>query len=262
MPEDYDDIVLAAYKKMRDNGKLQAILPESTTTRLRKAFLKVYDSINNPNDIDILSMFLKVDKLICDDFQKVIDDSDADDFKALYNHIKKGKGKTSEENTDLLAWLIDFPTYNEWRELSEKELKLVFEEVAKKPIKEERQEEEDKNDVEEDLKSEEEVIPVEGSNDDQPKDEEFEEEGQSSGELEDDEGLEENDLGPMFIPRFSIRQITVASIILLFIGTTSFVACENSVTAIRTPNADEKFMYWDEDHYEPIKDGKKILVCQ
>jgi len=212
MPEDYQDIVLAAYKKMRDNGKLQAILPESTTTRLRKACLKVYDSRNNPNDIDILSMFFKVDKLICDDFQKVIDDSDADDFKALYNHIKKGKGKTSEENTDLLAWLIDLEprprsSYYLGPDKTIKIGGIPTDELFLPPSPEPPNP----------------AIP----------------------------------LKPIY-PLFSHSHIIISCVFLLFIGTTSFAVWERW-TKIRMPEPDEKFMYWAEDHYEPIKDGKQNI---
>jgi len=210
MPEDYQDIVLAAYKKMKDNGKLRAILPQATTTRLRKACLRVYDDRYTPKDADILSMFFKKDKMECDDFRKVIDDSEPDDYKALCNHIKGETGKTKEENTDLLAWLIGFPTSYEWMNLSDEEKQRVFKRAEKeKPIP---------------------PLPPPPPIPPQP---------------------------ILIISRFSPHQIIISCAILLFISSTSFMVWERIPTSIRTPNADEKFMYWDEDHYEPIKDDKQ-----
>jgi len=217
MLEDYQDIVLAAYKKMRDNGKLYAILPKATTTRLRKACLNVYGSRNNPNDIDILSMFFKVDKMKCDNFKKVIDDSDSDDFKALYNHIKTEKRKTSEENTDLLAWLIDLePRPRSSYYLSvDKTVKIGGVPLDK-------------------------LIPTRKPQPPIPPD--------------DPDSPTPHKLS--YIPLFSPLYIIISCIILLFIGTASFAYWERR-TKIRMPEPDEKFMYWDEDHYEPIKDEKQ-----
>ncbi|QXU41482.1 hypothetical protein [Pedobacter sp. D749] len=211
MPEDYQDIVLAAYKKMKDNGKLRAILPQATTTRLRKACLRVYDDRYTPKDADILSMFFKKDKMECDDFRKVIYDSEPDDYKALCNHIKGETGKTKEENTDLLAWLIDFPTSYEWMNLSDEEKQRVFKRAEKeKPIP---------------------PLPPPPPIPPQP---------------------------IFIISRFSPHQIIISCILLLFIGSSSFVAWENSTISVRMPKADEKCMYWNEDHYEPVKCNAQI----
>jgi len=221
MPEDYQDIVLAAYKKMKDNGKLHAILPQATTTRLRRACLKVYDDRYTPKDADILSMFFKKDKMECDDFGKVIYDSDADDFKALRNHIKGETGKTKEENTDLLAWLIDLEPRprSAYYLSSDKTIKIggiPINELFLPPVP---------------------PIPPGPQKPPIPP-------------------IHTED--PVYIPRFSPRYIILSCIILLFIGSTSFVAWENSPTTVRMPNPDENCMYWDEDHYEPINCERTI----
>jgi hypothetical protein len=63
---------------------------------------------------------------------------------------------------------------------------------------------------------------------------------------------------PEYIRRFSQHHIIISCIILLFIGSSSFVAWENSTSSVRMPNADEKCMYWNEDHYEPVKCNAQI----
>ncbi|MDQ0636892.1 hypothetical protein QF042_000457 [Pedobacter sp. W3I1] len=207
MPEDYQDLVLAVYKKMRDNGDLHTILTGETTTRLRKACLKIYDNRYNPKDADILSMFFEVDKIECDDFRKVIYDSEPDDYKALCNHIKGETAKTSEENTDLLAWLIDFPTQYEWINLSDEEKKRVFE-VATRKKKRNR-------------------TTIIGGDD------------TSTTRL---------------VPH---NYIVISCILLLFICGTSFIVWERIPATVRTPKSGENSMYWDGDHYEPVKDGEQ-----
>jgi hypothetical protein len=218
MPEDYQDIVLAAYKKIKNKGKLHAILPEETTTRLRKACLKVYNSRNNPNDIDILSTFFKVDKMKCDDFRKVIHDSEPDDYRALWKHIKGETETTDERNSNLLAWLIDLeprPRSSYYYSSAEKTIK-----IGGTPIDE--------------------LFPSSKT--------------PPNGDTKQPETKQPK--GPEFLPRFYPRYITISCIVLLFIGTTSFAVWERW-NKIRLPEPNEKFMYWDEDHYEPIKDGKQ-----
>lgn len=220
MPEDYQDLVLAAYKKMRDNGKLYTILPKETTTRLRTACLKVYDSRYIPkeadilpNDADILSVFFEVDKMKCDDYRKVINDSEPDDFKALCNHIKGETGKTSEENTDLLAWLIDLePRPRSSYYLSPD--KII--KIGGKPIDD---------------------LPLPPSTTTPP--------------------IPPDPPKSFYIPRFSPRYITVSCITLLFVCTASFAVWERWVKMVRMPELGEKYMYWDGDHYEPVKEGEQ-----
>ncbi|WP_406824577.1 hypothetical protein [Pedobacter sp. KACC 23697] len=215
MPEDYQDIVLAAYKMMRDNGKLSAILPRETTTKLRSACLKVYQNRFDPKDVDILATFFEVDKMGCD-FEKTLNDSDPDDYKALWKHIRGETFTTDERNSDLLAWLIDL----EPRPRSSYYL------------------------------SPDKTIKIGGV----PIDDLFPHSTPPGGGTKQHDPKEPKE--PVYVPKFSQPYITIFCIILLIIGTTSFAVWERW-NKIRLPEPDEKFMYWDEDHYEPVKDGKQ-----
>nr|WP_315420936.1 hypothetical protein [uncultured Pedobacter sp.] len=193
---------------MKDNGKLHAILPKETTTKLRKACLNVYASRYDPKDADILAMFFDVDKMEVD-FQKKLNDSEPDDYRTLWNHIRGETDTTEERNSNLLAWLIDLEPRprSSYYLNSDKTIK-----IGGIPI--------------DDLPPSTPPPPI------PPK--------------------------SFYIPRFSLKYIIISCIILLFVGTTSFVAWENSVTSVRMPNADEKCMYWNEDHYEPVKCNAQI----
>lgn len=216
MPEDYQDIVLAAYKKMRDNGKLHAILPKETTTKLRNACLNVYASRYDAKDADVLAMYFDVDKIGVD-FQKKIINSEPDDYRALWKHIKGETETTDERNSNLLAWLIDLeprPRSSYYYSSTEKTIKIggiPIDELFPPP-----------------------TPPDKDATKPDPK----------------------KTKGSFYKRHFSSGYIVISCIILLFVGTTSFAVWERR-TRIRLPEPDEKFMYWDEDHYEPIKDGKQ-----
>jgi len=272
MTEEYPELVLSTYKKMRDNGELHTIIPKATTAALKNACLKVYDSRYNPEDADILSVFFNVDKMKCD-FRKVISDVKSDYFKALYNHIREGTD-TNERNTDLLAWLIDFKPrpsglyYKNLRELNKLTetasgtVEIATNEIEQNSAKEEADIELQKKESEnlkeftttiDEAENEQEhivkpttppivVIPIK-----------TEDVKINGGSIVPPPTIHNK---PEYVPRFSPRYITISCIVLLFIGTTSFAIWERW-TKIRMPNSDEKYMYWDGDHYEPIKDDKQ-----
>jgi len=109
MPEDYQDLVLAAYKKKKEDGELSLILSNPTTAKLKRECLKIYDNRcrYGPQDDDILATFFNVDKME-GNFRQVISRAEPDEFKPLLNHLKERTGKTDDKNSELLAWLIDF----------------------------------------------------------------------------------------------------------------------------------------------------------
>lgn len=291
MTEEYPELVLSTYKKMRDNGELYTILPKETTAALKNACLKVYDSRYNLEDADILSVFFNVDKMKCD-FRKVISEVKSDYFKALYNHIRD-ETDTNERNSDLLAWLINFKPrpsgsyYKNLREnikLTEKSGEKTTEVIIDNTNQNRGQEQVIGNIA---LENQEnlDIKLIEYTNEPttEPTSQSTTETiGKTEDEKEsiskpitppvviipikiNDGKIDEYNTkppiqteDPVYIPRFSPRYITISCIILLLVGTTSFVAWENSGTSVRMPNSDEKCMYWNEDHYEPVKCDEQI----
>ncbi|MCX2582746.1 hypothetical protein [Pedobacter sp. MR22-3] len=253
MFEEYKSSLLDFYHVKRKSQRLTLNLDQPGREKLRKECVEVFLRKNTQKDKDLIR-FIFDPRNQFDDQVRSIERFKLDKFRPLVSFMVEGRSTRDEGLVKLLAWLIDFPSYNEWRELSEEELKFIFEEAAKKP-------EEDANDVtidEGELKNEEEAIQVEDSNDDQPKKEEFKKEGQSGGELENDRDGEESNPESEYVRLFSPRYITISCILLLFIGSTSFVAWETSPSSIRMPKADEGCMYWNEDHYEPVKCGTQM----
>lgn len=107
MIEDYQTLVLAEYKRLKEIGKLTLDL--STRGKFRKECLNIFKERYSPDDDDVFAEFFEVDKIDAD-FYLLLNKSDADDFKAVHNHIS-GYNKTEAtemKNTELLAWFIDF----------------------------------------------------------------------------------------------------------------------------------------------------------
>jgi|GEM_PF-690814 len=281
MTSEYPELVLSTYKKMRDNGELYTILPKETTAALKNACLKVYDSRYNQDDADILSVFFNVDKMKCD-FRKVISDVKSDYFKALYNHIRD-ETETNERNSDLLAWLINFkprPSGSYYKSLrernklaeaaSEETVEIVTDEIEQNNAKEEGNIELKKNENVKESTAESNGQDI------------IEAIGKAENKKEpitkpttppiviipiktNDVNINGGDtepppipVKPEYVPRFSPRYITISCIILLFVGSSSFVAWERSGIAVRTPDKQEKCMYWDVDHYEPIDCKRQV----
>lgn len=107
MLSEYQEKVLATYKKMCEAGGPSLILSKPTTAKLKKECLRIYDKRYTSEDNDILSTFFNVDKT-GNDFRNIISESRTGSFRALLNHLLNDSIITNERNSDLLAWLIDF----------------------------------------------------------------------------------------------------------------------------------------------------------
>ncbi|MGN7987571.1 hypothetical protein ACTJKC_09530 [Pedobacter sp. 22226] len=215
MFEDYKKAILDFYRIKKENHLLTENLEFLGREKLKKECIKVFKLKNTQKDKDFIQSVFDPEKEYEDQIRS-IEKFDLDKFRPLISFLTiEGRNIRDEKLVKLFAWLLDFPPFSEWRELSEEEQKLILLEANKvpaptphkpKPIP-------PRPDVPEEL---------------------------------------------IQLPRFSTRYIIATCILLLFIGTTSFVAWENSATVIRNPTTDEKCMYWDDDHYEPVNCNAQI----
>lgn len=271
MFKDYKKDLLKFYQIKKENYLLPDNLAPLGRERLRAECIEVFQKKKAQKDKDLIRSIFDPRRQH-EDLERCIERFDLNKFRPLISFLTiDNRNIRNDKYVKLFAWLLDFPTYEEWREFDKEKKEFIFEDATKKHKEEKTEDLEDIEEVrdDEELKSEEDTD--EDQNHDEDKDDEDkeeddsgelksggDEEDQSGDELENDEELEEKDFEPIYIPRFSIRHITVASIILLFISSTSFVAWENSATAVRMPESDEKCMYWDGDHYEPVKCDAQI----
>lgn len=272
MPEDYQDLVLATYKKKCEERKLHLNLLKPTTVKLKRECLKKYDASDEAKDV--FSDFFDKDKM--DNISLILSQADPGDFRALLNHINGITTRTDEKNSELLAWLIDFrprPSTTYYKSFDREHQNEIEEVIGATDIKleepqneitgdnDEREQkfENEENYVIEDSGNKDEVEkeikePIEGSNTIELIGERENMGDKGAGETINVHPLEE----PVYGPRFSPRYITLCCIILLFISSTSFVVWERMATTVRMPKAGEKCMYWDGDHYEPVKCDTQI----
>ncbi|MEH3113748.1 hypothetical protein [Pedobacter terrae] len=272
MPEEYRKVVLDAYQKKKIEGSLSSNLLDPTPGNVREECLIIYrERERNAKDDEIFKQFFKgVDKE--KGYLTVLENSLAEKFKQMPKILKGGVPNYGVRYAELLAWLIDFqprPSTSYYTSFYKDKTSDIVKVV-------------DTPDVEID----ETLTEITGGNNDSSQNPENEKinkgevENKQTGIIEkvkepivettgigvssqliDIEGQEEkktkvDPLETKYVRIFSPNYITISCILLLFIGTASFAYWELR-TKIRRPEPDEKFMYWDEDHYEPIKDGKQ-----
>ncbi|WP_025142218.1 hypothetical protein [Pedobacter jeongneungensis] len=274
MPEEYRKVVFDAYQKKKREGSLSSNLLDPTPGNVREECLIIYrERERDPKDDEIFKQFFKgVDK--DKGYLTVLENSLAEKFKQMPKILKGGVPKYGLRYAELLAWLIDFqprPSTSYYTSFY-KDKPSDIEEVI------------DTTDV----KIGETLTTITGGNGDGTQNPENEKINKDEGENKQDDIVEEvkdsivetTDMGvtgqlidikekekedtkvdfpePEYVRLFSTRYITISCVILLLIGTTSFVAWETSIASVRMPKEDEKCMYWNEDHYEPVKCNAQI----
>lgn len=220
MFEDYKRDLLKFFLIRKENHQLPDNLELLGRERLKKECIEVFLRKKSQKDKDFIkSVFDPKNEF--EDQLRSIEKFDLDKFRPLINFLtEKVKTIRDDKLVKLFAWLIDFPANEEWRELSEESKKNIFENAANRA---------------KDTPPPAPPEPPKPPTPEPPKPTE-----------------------PEYIRRFSPRYITMSCILLLFISSSSFIAWENSTSSVRMPKADEGCMYWNEDHYEPVKCDAQI----
>jgi hypothetical protein len=274
MPEDYRKIVFAAYLKKKNEGGLSSNLLDPTPGNVREECLIVYrERERNSKDDEIFRQFFKgVDKE--KGYLAVLEGSLAEKFKQMPNILKGRVPKHGIRYAELLAWLIDFQPrpstsyYTSFYKDKPTDVEDVIDttDVKIDEINTDTTEGNDtgkQNQIEEENNRVEELEKQEGSNKevkgiiDAPTGSDFKRSNDVESKVEERVEVLEPVIEPVYKTRFASHQIIIACIILLFISGTSFMVWERMPTTVRTPNGDENSMYWDGDHYEPVKEGEQ-----
>lgn len=105
--KEYQDAVIAAYKKKETEGSLTPNLARPTDANLRKECIDEFPTRYNDNDSEIFkSIFGKASN--ADEYYKKITISEPKIFKPLNQFLRGKTVSTHERYIHLLAWLIDF----------------------------------------------------------------------------------------------------------------------------------------------------------
>jgi hypothetical protein len=256
MPEDYQDLVLATYREKCEERKLHLNLLKPTTVKLKRECLKKYDGSDEAKDV--FSDFFDKDKM--DNISLILSQADPGDFRALLNHINGITTKTDEKNSELLAWLIDFrprpsTTYYKSFDTSAVRSDELQTETTGGDDREGDSLGEDESNVDGELEKQDGLVgdakeSTVGTADIVIIEQLIDEEHDGEEEIITGDPFETD-----YIPRFSPRQIIIACTLLLSICSISYMIWERMPTKVRTPSLGENSMYWDGDHYEPVKNG-------
>jgi len=264
MPEEYRKVVLDTYKKKKLDGSLSPNLSAPTPGDLREECLIVYRERQlNSNDDEILRQFFGP-KDQEKGYFTLIENSPAEKFKQMPKILKGKVTNPGIKFIELLAWLIDFQPrtsisyYNSFDKRSDVKTQ-EFINTPEVRINETQSDTTGGNNSN-DQNSENDVIVIDEQVDNQGDlvEEEKEPMVETTEVAEEEETTKVDYIETEYVRIFSTGFIIITCIISLFIGSISFVLWENSPTMVRTPNPDEKCMYWDQDHYEPVKCNAQI----
>jgi len=114
MFEDYKKEVLNSYLERKKNEQLEPFLQNPTTRKLKKECIRIFN-MNPKKEERLLRLFFDPNHRI-DDIEESIKKFDVERFRPLLSFIKQEKNIRDEEPVKILAWLIGFESYKEWRE--------------------------------------------------------------------------------------------------------------------------------------------------
>jgi len=107
MFEDYQQLILQLYWHKKAAGQLPDKLLKPTVAKLKNAAPKAICRPYNRKDDKTLSNFIETGT-DANEFSAAINKTDPDDFKTIYRWLRDEIDKTSDENVEFFAWLIDF----------------------------------------------------------------------------------------------------------------------------------------------------------
>lgn len=105
--EDYKKEVILAYEKKKKEGTLPPNLHSPTAANLKNECLNVFHNRYTAKDAETFKTLFQ-ERNSAEEYLKMIQKSEADQFKALTNFLKGNTKNTSDRYIELLSWLIDF----------------------------------------------------------------------------------------------------------------------------------------------------------
>jgi len=127
MFEDYKLAVLDFYRLKKERHELSSNLEEPGREKLRNESIDVFRRKNTQVDKDLIRSFFDPSNKYEDQFRS-IEKYKLDKLRPLVDFLKGESNIRDEKAVKLLAWLIDFESYKDWKE---KELKVDDQEEAK-----------------------------------------------------------------------------------------------------------------------------------
>ena len=229
MFEKYKKELLAFYDHQKDTQQFFGGFENLQRSNLRKACLHVFSKRNTNKDQEIIKAFFDPKGQFSDSVTS-IERVDLDRFRPLVSFLQREKNIRDEAAVKLLAWLIDFNSFQDW---------IIGKGKQELPKPGDDKQEADKSG---------------DRSDDEPE----------TG-LPDDVHIPEK---LSFLHRFidaiigrpfSNQKTAISCITFILLGAGIYFLIQNITNeTIRQPMPEEKCMYWTGNHYEPVKCNEKI----
>jgi hypothetical protein len=261
MFEDYKREVLNFYRLKKASNELSVALENPERLKLKKECLMVYAHKNSKEDGEIIRGFFDPSRKY-NDHVKSIECFDLDKFRPLINYLTKGTTIRDEQAVKLLAWLLDFGPYDEWKASKyptesfvtsresavENGLEGALSEKSKADEIGTMPEQQKENrpitqtalacPIGLDQDDEEETLPLPDNK-----------HGNKST-------IQENP-GYLESPKLYRRLIRIGITLILLLGIAAVVQPGDIIGGTNSPDAAEKCMYWDGNSYVPVECEKK-----
>jgi hypothetical protein len=267
MFEDYKKEVIEFYRLKKASGELSTALESPERLKLRKECLQVYARKNSKEDGEIIRGFFDPSGKY-NDHIKSIECLDLDKFRPLVNYLTKGTAIRDEHAVKLLAWLLDFKSYGEWRApkhvatgFTNSEESAIEEAIVEGNLKNTFTEESKENEIgstpKQQRESDSEIIT-------DPTDEEVRNllPTEGNGPVDrNDENENNSQMHPASTKRRKSfwRYIPIGISLIVLVGIVGIVLQIVPTGTANVPGPEEKCMYWDGNQYVPVECGRKAV---
>lgn len=112
--EDYKKEIIEAYLEMKKRGELKADLENPSPGQLRDFCLQRYLETQSKKDDELLKEFFDP-KNKYENYETRIEKFELDGLKPLISFMNEKTTNPQRKNVKLLAWLIGFESYEDWR---------------------------------------------------------------------------------------------------------------------------------------------------
>jgi hypothetical protein len=267
MFEDYKREVLDFYRLKKASNALSVALENPERLKLKKECLMVYALKNSNEDGEIIRGFFDPSRKY-NDHVKSIESFDLDKFRPLINYLTKGTTIRDEQAVKLLAWLLDFQPYDEWK--ASKYATTNFfssRELAKESAVEsgvcgalpEKSKADEIGTIAEQQKENRPIIqtalasPIGSDQDDEA------ETLPAPNNKHGNKNTIQKNPGYLERPKLYRGLIRIGIALIFLLGIAAVVQRGDMIGGTNSPDATEKCMYWDGNSYVPIKCEKKAI---
>lgn len=250
MFEEYKKEVLEFYFFKKETNQLSSNLESLGRLKLRKECLKILAEKYSKKDDEMLTLFFDPLRKY-NDHVRSIENFELDKFRPLVSFLRDGTSIRDDQPVKLIAWLMDFDSYQDWRfrkETSQPD-DCGFSDNGMDSEPDTGEEGEPDSDTDESSS----FVGKEEA------DEKTTPEAQQE-DCEQDASNDSRNVLEISIKRsFSIKKTLIISMVFLLLGGgVFFLLGGNTTGTARQPSVGEECMYWTGDHYEPVKCDEKI----